>query len=561
MLALLTALPPLLFVPPTTKSDESYHWAYAVYLAKTGTLPPYLSPEDATSREAHQPPLYYYLAAVLSRRTANPDAIANQIKNPFFLGTERGNRNFDILGPDALRLFWIGRLLSLVFWLLVPLTVLWAWRPALGLRDSLTAAALVSLIPLLPFVGTSYSNDMPSVTFMAVALGALLRLLDPAKMPRWRWCLWLGLGLGLSMLSKLYALPLMGAIALIALMPGLAIEPKRRLQLLGALALTGIMLVPWMWNSYQRLGDPLGLSVFGQVMGQDPTWFRPDKVLQVGIQTWRTFWGDLGPGGIDAIPPVFAAGLGVIELAAIAGIVRRLQRAPQVKRHLPIALLLGLWVLLALASFAWTFLRAEVQVISGGRNLLYLHLVNAPLLVAGLQHWLKRMANSALFGAGLVLTLWSWVYLSACYPLPQTGILPPQPPTPIARFGDQYALLDWQARQVNDTIHVHFTLAKVSQDDEPRAYFLQLVAPSGELLANLNTYPAYGALSTAYLPQGTTLHEFYELRASQAIPPGTRLLLGLWAPPAAEERLPAYDAAGHALPDSAYSGPWSSPLK
>ena len=67
LLTLLTALPPLLLVPPATKSDETYHWAYATYVAQTGALPPYLSPDDATSREAHQPPLYYALAALLTR--------------------------------------------------------------------------------------------------------------------------------------------------------------------------------------------------------------------------------------------------------------------------------------------------------------------------------------------------------------------------------------------------------------------------------------------------------------------------------------------------------------
>ena len=206
LLTLLTALPPLLLVPPTTKSDETYHWAYATYVAQTGALPPYLSPDDATSREAHQPPLYYSLAALLTRRFADPNAFANRVVNQFFMTTTRGNRNFDILGPDAAQSFWIGRWLSLAFWLCVPLAALWAWRPILGARGSLTAAALIALTPLQPFVGTAYSNDMPSVAFMAVAVGALLRLLDPKRASQWRWSLLLGVSLGMSMLSKLYAL-------------------------------------------------------------------------------------------------------------------------------------------------------------------------------------------------------------------------------------------------------------------------------------------------------------------------------------------------------------------
>jgi hypothetical protein len=543
----------------------------------------------------------------LTRRFAHPDAFANRVVNQFFLVTARGNRNFDILGPDAAQSFWVGRWLSLAFWLCVPLAALWAWRPILGARGSLVSAALIALTPLLAFVGTSYSNDMPSVAFMAVAVGALLRLLDPQRASQWRWSVLLGASLGLSMLSKLYALPLMGAIGVIAIAPFLKIEARRRWQLLGALMLAVVLMVPWMIDSYRRFGDPLGLSVFSQIMGRDPMWFRLSKILQVSTQAWRTFWGDVGPGGIDAIPWWLAVGLAVVEGVALAGVIRWWRRTGKSSPYRTIALLLGLWVLLALASFAWTFLRAQVTVISGGRNFLYLQLVNAPLLVFGLRAWARHpwqldvkgesrrgpstngtriredrerrfvnswwhswTAGSAFFRAeravriilvatGLVMTVWAWTRMAMIYPVPQRWVLAAQPAAPIARFGDQYALLDWRARPWHDRIVVEFTLAKVGPDDRPRAYFIQVVAPDGELLANVNTYPAYGALSTSYLPQGIAWHESYELPLSKPVPAGSRLLLGLWAPPAADQRLPAFDAAGHPLPDSAYAASWPSP--
>jgi 4-amino-4-deoxy-L-arabinose transferase-like glycosyltransferase len=424
----------------------------------------------------------------------------------------------------------------------------------------LTAAALIALTPLQAFVGTSYSNDMPSVAFMAVAVGALLRLLDPKRAPQRRWCTLLGVSLGLSMLSKLYALPLMGAIGVIAIAPFPRLEARRRWQLLGALALAVVLMIPWMLDSYRRFGDPLGMSVFSQIMGRDPAWYRPSKIVTVTVQAWRTFWGDVGPGGVDAIPGWMAVGLALMEVAALAGIGRWSRQAWRGSRYLPIALLLGLWVLLALASFAWTFLRAQVTVISGGRNIFYLQLVNAPFLVFGLAMWIKteRTVRAIVVGAGLVLTLWSWIYLVTVYPIPQRALLPAPRATAVARFGDGYALLDWQARPAPGKVDVAFTLAKLKPDDRSWAYFIQIVTPDGLLLANVNTYPAYGVLSTNYLPQNTVLHESYELPVTGPVPPGSRLLLGLWAPLAGGQRLPAFDAAGQPLPDSAYAMPWTS---
>jgi hypothetical protein len=300
------------------------------------------------------------------------------------------------------------------------------------------------------------------------------------------------------------------------------------------------------------------MSVFAQIMGRDPAWFRPGKIVTVAVQAWRTFWGDVGPGGVDAIPGWMAVGLAMLEGVALVGILRWWRRAGRGSPYRVIAVMLALWVLLALVSFAWTFLRAEVTVISGGRNILYLQLVNAPLLVFGLAMWIKneRAVRVVVVGAGLILTLWSWIYLVTVYPIPQRSLLTASPIAPIARFGDQYALLTWQARPALGKVDVEFTLAKLKPDDTPRAYFIQIVTPDGRLLANVNTYPACGGLTTNDLPQDTVLHESYELPVIEPVPAGCRLLLGLWAPLAAGARLPAFDAAGQPLPDSAFATAW-----
>ena len=91
-------------------------------------------------------------------------------------------------------------------------------------------------------------------------------------------------------------------------------------------------------------------------------------------------------------------------------------------------------------------------------------------------------------------------------------------------------------------------------DDRPR-YFIQIVTPGGELLANVNTYPAYGALSTSYLPQGTAVHESYELPVNKPVPAGSRLLLGSGAPMRANDcRLSMRPASPSPIPPT--PRPW-----
>ncbi len=555
LLALLTALPPLLLVPPTAKPDEAAHWAYAVHLAQTGALPPYVSPDDAASREANQPPLYYGLAAAVSRLTDDPAAFAERAVNPFLLATGRGNRHVWLLSPDAARLFSIGRTISLLFWLLVPLATLWAWQPVLGPSTSAGVAAFMSLVPLLPFIGSAYSNDMLSVLLIVVAFGTSIRLFDAGTAVGWRWAALLGLALGLSLLTKLYAIPLVAALALLAVAPFVRLHPTRRIQLLAAVTLATAMLLPWIWANLQRFGDPLGFAVSRHVMGYDPQGLRVDKVLVVAGQSWRTYWADLGPGGVDSLSLPAALALGLLELAALAGFIRRVRRSPL---H-PLALFLILWVSVTLALLGWTFLRSGVMIISGGRNAIYLHLVNAPLLMLGLHEWFgsARAARRFVIGIGLLLTIWAWGYLLTTYPPVLREPLNEQA-APQASFGSAYVLLDADVRPTDDGLAVRFAVAKVAPDDVQLAYFVQVVSPAGELLANLNTYPAYGALSSVYWPVGSTVRECYQLPLPTSAPPDSRVLIGLWQP-LTGARMPAFDPLGHPLADDAVALPVPSP--
>ncbi|HLG73866.1 MAG TPA: hypothetical protein VK009_25890 [Chloroflexota bacterium] len=116
----------LVLALPFSKPDERYHYAYAEYVKVHHSLPvlsmdlPNSMAAPPEQHEAHQPPLFYVIAA--TAMALDPaDRVLDPPSNPHYLSTPIGNFNPFVVPPDpqtsppSYSGFYAGRFLSLLF--------------------------------------------------------------------------------------------------------------------------------------------------------------------------------------------------------------------------------------------------------------------------------------------------------------------------------------------------------------------------------------------------------------------------------------------------------------
>ncbi len=253
-------------VPVGYGPDEPSHFGYVRQLAKGRGLPMLGrdTAPDGPTYEAHQPPLYYALAA------------------PFFLagralGGEAG-------AWSAVRLFTLLCGLATVVAVFGLAQWLFPGQPAVAILAGAFAGWLPSQVALFSVV----SND-PLAEFGFTATFLLLAMWAGDR-SRQRLPLWMGLVAGLTFWVKASALVLVGAVpsALI-----LATWKGDRRDGLKAVALFGagfLGAAPWMIRNGMVYGDPLGWKVFvayfHEVM-RSPT---PVTFAALSHRSWTPGW-------------------------------------------------------------------------------------------------------------------------------------------------------------------------------------------------------------------------------------------------------------------------------
>src|SRR3990172_1668870 len=155
--------------PVFEKPDESAHYAYVAYLVEHGRLVPLTWDPllRSAQAEAVQPPLYYILAAGMTRLIKLNVQSLRLPLNKFveFPVSAVGNKNVFLHAPNELARpeFWPVYALRFFSLLLVCGTVLCTYGLAreLGTTTSfrLLSAALVAVHPQFLFLATSVSND------------------------------------------------------------------------------------------------------------------------------------------------------------------------------------------------------------------------------------------------------------------------------------------------------------------------------------------------------------------------------------------------------------------
>lgn len=349
--------------------DEGAHIAYVRYVAEEGRLPRFEG-YAGVGYEAHQPPLYYTLAAQVWKV----------------------GKHLPLPPARAVRMF------SMLFGILLVLTV---YRIARILMPQSPAVALASagvtaLLPMHVAICSAVNNDSLTNLLFALVLAEFALLYTQPKPSRWialRMGLWAGLG-GLTKVTALLLIPVMAV--------GWLMVPRTRQTRvwLGLLVSTGLalaMMFPWFVRNMQLYDDPLLLKAFERTFAGTA---RAEQFLKGGASmteylqlvagwTYRSFWFAYGTPqnaarGLPAFLPdrVYLV-LGVLHLLSILGFALALWREREsfsegAYRWWVVTGLLTLFVLGAFVRFILTYFQTQ------GR---YLYPALVPVVLALVIGW------------------------------------------------------------------------------------------------------------------------------------------------------------------------------
>jgi hypothetical protein len=318
--------------------DEVGHMAFVEHLVRHRRLP---VPDPTDLGEAHQPPLYYVVAALAVRQADldDPRGRFRFNRNVVWLGGNEANAARH--GADE-RFPWRGHaravhaaraVSTLIGAQTVLLTVALATTALHGgpadddnsgvRRIALLSGGLVAFNPQFAFISAAVSNDGLAALASTCALLALVRAIRRPDATL-RWAL-VGAALAAALLTKLTTATLavldagcLLAAAWIAGSPAIAVR--------GTLAVASLVLLCagwWFARNVLLLGDPLGISLLQSALA--PVLRRSPLTLvdlaDFASTQLRSFWGVFGWMTVPA-PRWYRAAVAALTGAAAVGLVR-----------------------------------------------------------------------------------------------------------------------------------------------------------------------------------------------------------------------------------------------
>ena len=561
--------------PIMEASDELWHYPMAKYIADHWSLP-VQEPgvETPWRQEGSQPPLYYWVSAVLTSWIDTSDLAQVRWTNPHAdSGIIRpdGNTNLIVHSP-AERFPWRGSVLAihLIRFLsvgmgagIVYLTYLLAveiWPRRVG--TALGAAAITAFNPMFCFISGSVNNDNLAMLLGAAGIWLLVRAVrrHGAARPACRSVWWrdvtvLGAVLGLGMLTK----PSTVGLLLLAALAVSYVAWRRRSWWhfwTGGTVTAGLVLLIAGWwfvrNAVLYDGDWMGIERFIVVLGyRDP----PATMRQLWGERhgfMMAFWGLFGGVNVPMPAWVYGALNGaalVSALGLVVGLVRRaVRRGPKAAwrcaiscptvHSLQLALLL-LWpVLVVVPWITWATRTWSSQ----GRLVFTAMSAWSTWAALGLGYLMPGRWSSVLpacvgvFMLGIAV----WAPGGVIAPAYRPPVLPageePHPEHVLrADLGGQLRLLgyDLEAESARPGGAFRFTLYWEAQTTMDRSWSIFchiLDQETGLPLATRDRYPGQGLLATTRMQPGLRWADRYVVELPEtAYAPGEAMLeIGLY---------------------------------
>jgi 4-amino-4-deoxy-L-arabinose transferase-like glycosyltransferase len=586
-------------VPPFEASDELWHYPMVRYIADHWALP-VQDPANVGPwrQEGSQPPLYYALAAAATFWIDTSDVDTVRYLNPHVdngVATPDGNINLVVHHPAREAFPWRGTVLAvhLVRLLSVLMGTAGVYLTYLIVREvlpdqpalALGAAAVHAFTPMVVFISGAVNNDNLVVPLSSLALLMLIRMAKPKSQkpnPKPVVIAYLSLGvvLGLAALTKTSSLALTVLTALVVVVRAVRRRSWGEFLVGGLATLVPLLAIAGWWylRNLRLYGDLLGLNAFIEILGQRDV---PADLAQLWRERYSFmagYWGNFGGLNVPMPPWIYVVLNAVVVIAALGlAIVCVRSQVPNLRSRklgsgpgafvvsrlsFAICLLWGLGVLLP-----WALSWGSITWSSQGRLVFPAISVWSLLLALGLAGWFpRRWGRWAVAAFPLFLlvlaALAPWLWIRPAYALPElltdariAGI----PHRLGVEFGGTGATgvmrllgYDLEAEAVGPGGQVGVTLYWEALAPAGRDYtvFVHLVGEGELLVAQRDTFPGLGQLSTTRLEPGFRWADRYALQVPDTAhaPDVAQVHVGLYDV-ATGTRLPAIGPEGESLGD------------
>ncbi|MGD2179186.1 MAG: glycosyltransferase family 39 protein [Anaerolineae bacterium] len=596
-------------VPPFEASDELWHYPMVKYVADHRALP-VQDPANVGPwrQEGSQPPLYYVLGASATFWIDTSDMAQVRHLNPHVdsgIATPDGNVNLVVHRAGREAFPWRGtvlaihvlRLLSVLMSTAGVLLTYFVVREVLPQQPTvaLGATALHAFTPMVVFIAGTVNNDNLVVPLSSLALLMLLRLLrrqgGTLRQSVGRYLL-LGVVLGLAALTKASSLALTLLTALVVTVRAVrrrsagprdptAVEGWKEF-VVGALAtlLPLLAIAGWWYLRNLRLyGDPTGLNAFIEILGKRDV---PADLAQLWRERYSFmagYWGNFGGLNVpmDAwVYRILNIGVVLAGVGLVVALVKSQIRKPKAQRvqadaegvglriwgvGFVVCILWGLGVLIPWIQWA------RVTWSSQGRLVFAALPVWSMLLALGWAGWLphrwRRWALGApvLFLMGLSIAApFVWIRHAYALPNPLTGAQVQAIPHRLnVDFDSAMRLLGYhvesQATRPGGQVAATLYWEAIVPTEEDYTVFVHLLGEHDLLVAQRDTFPALGLLSTTWLEPGFRWADRYvlQLPATAYAPDKAQIEVGLFTA-GTGERLPAVESNGEPSGDNVHFG-------
>lgn len=540
--------------PVFEANDEIWHFGFVQHVRQRGSLPVQQFDGRDTLYQQHgsQPPLYYFLMALVTSPVDIDDADQYRLLNPHVnkLQPESfGNKNLIVHDKTLSMIRGAGlavliiRTLGLVMGAATIALVFKVGELIAPQRPTVAfvAAALTGMNPMFIFVSASVTNDSLAMLLNSALILLLLRTLRDGF--RLRYSLAIALLFAVSCLTKLTVF------AVLPVFLGAAFFAQRKTNdRRGALIFFSLVILLWLliagwWfvRSVQTYGEPFGIITMANMAGPRDITFNLVDIFADFQQFRMSFWGLFGALNIQ-VTGIFYVLLDIMTVFSVIGfvflILQLLAISDFAYARYELAHLLTLSCALAFAVLGilfWSTLTRAVE----GRMLFPLVAVVIPLLAVGLVEivwWIVfflRPPNLEFVRAGDAVPkellhdtmVWQLRILGAValfapltviagqYAAPQPVKEIPDRALPVyAEFGDvtlvAYERVD---RRYSTGDRVHFKLYwQVSQPSTADySILLSLVDDNQQEIGRYTTFPGAGTLRTSRWQAGAIYPDEY----------------------------------------------------